>query len=99
MHKFRDTLFKRYSEVSFLLSTMRWEVVPDFVTTLFDEELNDKLWTIYLSNPYRAGSFNDFKQKAMDSNKSKEQVESEAQKAAKNALNMLDNIGGDSFGI
>ena len=82
-----------------MLSTMRWEAVPDFVTTLFDEELNDKLWTIYLSNPYREGSFNDFKQKAVDSNKSKEQVESEAQKAAKNALNMLDNIRGDSFGI
>lgn len=78
---------------------MPWKAVPEFIMTLFEEELNERLWAIYLSNPYREGSFNDFKQKTMDSNKSKEQVESEAQKAAKNALNMLDNMGGDGFGI
>lgn len=82
-----------------MLATLKWEAVPDFLMTLFDEELNDSLWRIYLSNPYREGSFNDFKQKAIEENKPKEQVESEAQKAAQNALNMLDQMGGDSFGI
>ena len=82
-----------------MLSTLKWEAVPDFLTTLFEEEINDSLWRIYLSNPYREGSFNDFKQKTIEENKPKEQVESEAQKAAQNALNMLDQIGGDSFGI
>ncbi len=99
MHKLRDTLFKRYSDVSFLLSTIKWRDVPDFLITMFEEQSNDELWRIYLSNPLREDTFNDFKQKILESNKPKEQVEQEAQAAARYALDMLDSVGGDSFGI
>lgn len=99
MHKLRDTLFKRYSDVSFLLSTIKWRDVPDFLITMFEEQSNDELWRIYLSNPLREDTFNDFKQKILESNKPKEQVEQEAQAAARYALDMLDSMGGDSFGI
>ncbi len=99
MHKLRDTLFKRYSDVSFLLSTIKWRDVPDFLITMFEEQSNDELWRIYLSNPLRDDTFNDFKQKILESNKPKEQVEQEAQAAARYALDMLDSVGGDSFGI
>ena len=99
MHKLRDTLFKRYSDVSFLLSTIKWRDVPDFLITMFEEQSNDELWRIYLSNPLREDTFNDFKQKILESNRPKEQVEQEAQTAARHALDMLDSVGGDSFGI
>ena len=99
MHKLRDTLFKRYSDVSFLLSTIKWRDVPDFLITMFEEQSNDELWRIYLSNPLREDTFNDFKQKILESNRPKEQVEQEAQVAARHALDMLDSVGGDSFGI
>ena len=99
MHKLRDTLFKRYSDVSFLLSTIKWRDVPDFLITMFEEQSNDELWRIYLSNPLREDTFNDFKQKILESNRPKEQVEQEAQAAARYALDMLDSVGGDSFGI
>ncbi|ATC61775.1 hypothetical protein SAMN02746068_00493 [Lactococcus chungangensis CAU 28 = DSM 22330] len=99
MHKLRDTLFKRYSDVSFLLSTIKWRDVPDFLITMFEEQSNDELWRIYLSNPLREDTFNDFKQKILESNRPKEQVEQEAQAAARHALDMLDSVGGDSFGI
>lgn len=99
MHKFRDTLFKRYSDVSFLLSTIKWKDFPEFLMMLFDVEFNDQLWQIYLSNPLRTESFEDFKQKIEESVKPKEQIETEAQKAAKNALTMLESMGGDDFGI
>lgn len=99
MHKFRDTLFKRYNDVSFLLSTIKWKDLPGFLHVLFDAEFDDQLWQIYLSNPLRTDSFGDFKQKIIESTKPKEQVETEAQKAAKNALAMLDDMGGDGFGV
>lgn len=99
MHKFRDTLFKRYNDVSFLLSTIKWEDLPEFLSVLFDGEFDDQLWQIYLSNPFRTDSFGDFKQKIIESAKPKEQVETEAQKAAKNALAMLEDMGGDGFGV
>ena len=66
---------------------------------LFDAEFDDRLWQIYLSNPLRTDSFADFKQKIVESVKPKEQVESEAQIAAKNALALLESMGGDDFGI
>ena len=66
---------------------------------MFEEQSNDELWRIYLSNPLREDTFNDFKQKILESNKPKEQVEQEAQTAARYALDMLDSVGGDSFGI
>ena len=95
----RDTLFKRYSDVSFLLSTVKWRDVPEFLVTMFEEQTDDDLWRIYLSNPMREGTFNDFKQNIIESSRPKAQVEHEAQAAAKNALDMLDRTGGDLFGI
>lgn len=99
MHKFRDTLFKRYNDVSFLLSSIKWKDLPEFINLVFDAEFDDRLWQIYLSNPLRTDSFEDFKTKIVESAKPKEQVETEAQKAAKNALAMLEGMGGDGFGV
>jgi hypothetical protein len=82
-----------------LLSTIKWKDIPDFIDTLFEEEFNDNLWTIYLSSPLREGTFIEFKQKVIEDSKPKELVESEAQKAAQNALAMLDGMGGGAFGI
>ncbi|MCH4167679.1 MAG: hypothetical protein LKF42_00370 [Streptococcaceae bacterium] len=78
---------------------MKWRDIEGFLSTMYEEQANDELWRIYLSNPFRDGSFNDFKQKIIDDNKPKEQIEAEANTAAKNALDMLNRTGGDSFGI
>ncbi|MBX8978116.1 hypothetical protein [Enterococcus gallinarum] len=82
-----------------MLSTIKWNDFPEFLSVLFDAEFDDRLWQIYLSNPLRTDSFNDFKQKIVESVKPKEQVESEAQTAAKNALALLESMGGEDFGI
>ncbi len=82
-----------------MLSTIKWKDLPEFLSVLFDGEFDDQLWQIYLSNPFRTDSFVDFKQKIIESAKPKEQVETEAQKAAKNALAMLEDMGGDGFGV
>ena len=67
----------------FCLSTIKWNDFPEFLSVLFDAEFDDRLWQIYLLNPLRTDSFNDFKQKMLNDVKPKEQVESEAQTAAK----------------
>ena len=82
-----------------MLSSIKWKDLPGFLHVLFDAEFDDQLWQIYLSNPLRTDSFGDFKQKIIESTKPKEQVETEAQKAAKNALAMLEGMGGDGFGV
>ena len=64
-----------------------------------DEEINEeKLWTIYLSNPYREGSFIEFKESVTGDGRSKEIIENEANEAADKALEMLNHIGGDAVG-
>lgn len=82
-----------------MLSTVKWQDTFDFLATMFEEQFTDDLWKIYLSNPFRNQSFNEFKQSIIDSNKPKELIESEAKAAAKNALNLLNSVGGDEFGI
>lgn len=63
------------------------------------EEINEeKLWTIYLSNPYREGSFSDFKESVTTDGRTKKQIENEANAASDKALEMLNQIGGDVLG-
>lgn len=92
--KLRDILFKRYGDVSFLLSTIPFQKVCDFLSTMYREHQNDELWRVYLSNPFRETSFNDWKDEVVGSGKSKEQIETEAKTAADKALAMLNNTSG-----
>lgn len=63
------------------------------------EEINEeKLWTIYLSNPYREGSFTEFKESITGDGRSKNVIEKEANEAADSALEMLNHFGGGTLG-
>lgn len=98
----RDILFKRYSDVSFLLRSMRLYELPEFLVYVFKETNNDELWEVWMANPFRDGNFEDFKreviEEARERQKPKEQVEYEATQAAEKALANLNQFGGDVFG-
>ena len=67
---------------------------------MYQEDQEDSLWRIYLSSPFREESYNDWKDKLIESSKSKDQVEKEAIEAAEEALAILDLMsGGDVGGI
>lgn len=83
-----------------MLSTIKWRDFPDFLSVMFEEMTDDKLWAMYLSNPMRQNvSYSEFKEQTIEKAKPKEQVESESQKAAESALMMLEKFGGEDFGI
>lgn len=83
-----------------MLSTIKWRDFYDFLSAMFEEMTDDKLWSMYIANPMRQNaSYNEFKEQMLEKAKPKEQVESESQKAAESALRMLEKFGGDDFGI
>lgn len=83
-----------------MLSTIKWRDFPDFLSVMFEEMTDEKLWSMYIANPIRQNvSYNEFKEQMLEKAKPKEQVESESQKAAESALRMLEKFGGDDFGI
>lgn len=83
-----------------MLSTIKWRDFPDFLSVMFEEMTDEKLWSMYIANPMRQNvSYNEFKEQMLEKSKPKEQVESESQKAAESALRMLEKFGGDDFGI
>ena len=83
-----------------MLSTIKWRDFPDFLSVMFEEMTDEKLWSMYIANPMRQNvSYNEFKEQMLEKAKPKEQVESESQKAAESALRMLEKFGGDDFGI
>lgn len=65
---------------------------------MYQEYHNDELWNVYLSNPFREQSFNDWKNEVVGSGKSKEQIETEAKTAANTALSMLNATSGGVIG-
>lgn len=83
-----------------MLSTIKWRDFPDFLSVMFEEMTDEKLWSMYIANPMRQNvSYNEFKEQMLEKAKPKEQVESESQKAAESALMMLEKFGGDDFGV
>lgn len=83
-----------------MLSTIKWRDFPDFLSVMFEEMTDEKLWSMYIANPMRQNvSYNEFKEQMLEKAKPKEQVESESQKAAESALRMLEKFGGEDFGI
>lgn len=83
-----------------MLSTIKWRDFPNFLSVMFEEMTDEKLWSMYIANPMRQNvSYNEFKEQMLEKAKPKEQVESESQKAAESALRMLEKFGGDDFGI
>lgn len=83
-----------------MLSTIKWRDFPDFLSVMFEEMTDEKLWSMYIANPMRQNaSYNEFKEQMLEKAKPKEQVESESQKAAESALMMLEKFGGEDFGI
>lgn len=72
-----------------MLRSLTFDDTIPFLLNLYNEVQEEKLWTIYLSNPYREQSFNEFKNSLVGSGKSKEEIEKEAQHAAASALESL----------
>lgn len=65
---------------------------------MFESERDDFLWEMWMSNPFREGSFNDFKEESLKGStqkESKNQKEAEALSGMNKALEML---GGDIVG-
>lgn len=96
-------MFKRYSDVSYLLHSLTFKELPSFIVELVDSTNHDELWEIWMSNPLREGTFEEFKEeimtKTIEKSKTKEQLEKEAQLAKNRALEKLTKIdGGEHFG-
>lgn len=81
-----------------MLRSIKFRELPDFLLNMYKEIQEEELWRIYLSNPFREGSFEDWKIAAMGDGRTKEDIETEATTAAANALKMLNGIGGDDVG-
>lgn len=97
-------LFKRYSDVSFLLRSMKYEELSSFIFVMLEERRDEQLIEAYRlnqSNPFNEQkmSFEEFKnevtKQSNDSLKTKEQKELEALAGMNKALEML---GGDIIG-
>ncbi|WP_271497325.1 hypothetical protein [Enterococcus sp. 5H] len=95
-------LFRRYNDVSFLLSSMRFSDLPEFIKTMYQEKLDDDLRENWLSNPFREKSFEEFKDDLLkehaDSLKTKTEVETEAVSGMNEALKLLNTLGGEGVG-
>lgn len=81
---------------------MRLNELPQFIFTMYQERSEDDLKANWLSNPFREGTFNDYKEKVIksydDGRKSKVQIEVESQTAMNEALSLLDSLGGAGDG-
>lgn len=73
-----DLLFKKYASPFILLDMMlQSDRLDEFVTTLINEENEQKLWELYLHHGWLNKSFDDFKKEVLvpssnESNKSNE---------------------------
>ena len=79
---------------------MKFRELPEFITTMYEEQADDDLRAIWLANPFKDSSYNDFKNKAIEEheadNKPKELVEFEAKSGMDKALDLLNSLGGES---
>jgi len=62
---------------------------------MYQEIQEEDLWSIYLSNPFREGTFAEFKLAALGDGRTKEEIETDAKNAAAKALDMLNGGGID----
>ncbi|MFB5068285.1 MAG: hypothetical protein F6I01_002150 [Aerococcus sanguinicola] len=66
---------------------MTFEELADFIGYLFETEQDEELWEIWMQNPLKEGSFEDFKKEVLDAAieeaKSPEQKELEVELAVK----------------
>lgn len=81
---------------------MRFEELPTFIKTMYEEQVEDELKVIWLSNPFKETSFAEYKEMVMkehfESLKTKEDVEQEAEEGMNRALNLLNTLGGEGIG-
>lgn len=61
-----DVIANRHNDVQFIISKLSWEEIPEYIRFVFEEENNDYLLRIYLSNPFQQQTFKDFKEKALE---------------------------------
>lgn len=54
-------MFRRYNDVSFLLSTMELSDLYDFIITMYDEISEDRLWYVWNHLPFRETGYQEFK--------------------------------------
>lgn len=59
-------MFKRYNDVSFLLSTLDMSEMPGFITTLFEELQEEKLWYVWNHLAFRDEDFEPFKNRVKE---------------------------------
>lgn len=81
------------------MHSIKFRDLPDFLLTMYEEIREEKLWEIYLSNPLRDQSFEEWKKIAIGDGRTKKEIETEALEAADKALSLLNNVGGDVNGI
>lgn len=82
-----------------MLRSIKFRDLPEFLATMYAEIQEEKLWEIYLSNPLREQSFDEWKKAAVGDGRTKQEIETEAIEAAGKALSLLNNLGGDVNGI
>jgi len=63
-YNFRDVLFKRYSDVPFLLETLTWDDLLPFVSNMYESVTDELLYQSWLANPLSEESFDEYKTKA-----------------------------------
>ena len=95
-------LFRRYSDIPFLLHSIKFEKFSEFLSFMVQQQNDDELWEVWKSNPFKEGSFEDFKngvvKEAQRRSKTKDEVELEAKDAANKALSSLNKYGSETLG-
>lgn len=86
MNKFKDTLFKRYDDVSFLFSTMDLEDLWNFIREMYLEIREEKIEQLYFANPLQDKDYKTFREEIIkrseEASKTPEQKRAEARKAS-----------------
>lgn len=82
-----------------MINSIPFDEFNDFLAVMFEEERNDMLWELWISNPLREESFGDFRERAIsqmaEQSETKDEREAKALQGMNEALALL---GGDFIG-
>lgn len=61
---------------------------------MYETIQEEDLWSMWVSNPFREGSYAEWKESLKGDNRNKEQIDFDAEEGRKNALSILNNFDG-----
>lgn len=87
-------LFKRYNDVSFLLSTMGMSEFFEFITVMLEEMQEEKIWYMWNHLAFREEEYQDFKKRILDQLKTPAEKKAERDKEEQKGIEISNKILG-----